>query len=436
MTLSDGPPDADQWLGELAAEAGQRPLVVAFSGGLDSTFLLASLLRAGLGDRVSAVHVDHGLQPDSARWADHCQGVMAALGVSGAVERLRLVPGSNLESRARQARYRALARHVPADGWLVLAHHRDDQAETLLLRLLRGASVRGLSGMRRHQQLDGLTLWRPLLDCSRDWIQARAEHWQLSWVEDPSNRESGPDRNFLRHQVLPALSQRWPAADRLAATAQACEEAATLADDLAGLDAQQALLGDQLSATALLGLSGPRRRNLLAWWLRRQGLQVPDRAWLARLHQQVLLAGEDREPRLGLAQHVCCRFRDRLFLLPESALEPLTGEHQWLPTPGQSLALASATLHARAAPAELMLRPPAQPLTVRAADGGERILLGGMHRQVSELWRERSVPPWQRRRLPLLLLGDEVVAAAAIGVADSWQPAAGETAVGLHIEVH
>ena len=424
------------WLLSLSRQAGGQPLVLAFSGGLDSRFLLAALLRAGLGAQLRAVHVDHGLHPDSGAWAEHCRQVMVREGIDGAVERVRLLPGGNMEGRAREARYAALARHVPEGGKLVLAHHQDDQAETLLLRMLRGASVQGLSGMRGEQRVQGLWLWRPLLDRSRAWIEARALEWQLSWVEDPSNRDTGPDRNFLRQTVMPLLNERWPAGERLAAAARACEEASVLADELAALDARHAEQDDGLLVSALLALPAHRRANLVAWWLRRQGHQVPDRSWLARLHDEVLLAGEDREPRLALAGHVCCRYRDRLFLLPEAALTPLTGEQHWQPAERAHLALPTVSFHVTGAGADLVLRHPRRAITLRPARGGERILLDGMHRQVSELWRERGLPPWQRRRLPLLLVDDEVIAVPGIGVADDWQPDDDGESLGLRIEMH
>lgn len=422
------------WLESLASIARARPLTLAFSGGLDSSFLLASLARAGLAPQLRVVHVDHGLQLASADWAEHCRQRMAELGVSGAVERVLLAPGANLEARARRARYAALARHVSPGGWLVLAHHRDDQAETVLLRMMRGASVHGLAAMRVHQQRDGLHLWRPMLGCSRQWIAETAKRWSLQWLEDPSNAEDGPDRNFLRQRVLPLLNQRWAAHERLASVAQSAEEAAALAADLASQDARRVRSGEGLSVSALLGLPDRRRNNLLAWWLRERGGQVAERAMLGRLCSEVLLAGEDREPRLVMGEQVWCRYRDQLFLLAARELEPLVDQAQWHPGEMPELFLGPVHLQVGSDAAQWRIRSPDQPFTVRAAAGGERLFRNGMHQQVSELWRQAGIPPWQRRRLPLMLLGDEVVAAANIGVADNWQPESAEAGLGIQIE--
>ncbi|MFQ5937184.1 MAG: tRNA lysidine(34) synthetase TilS, partial [Acidiferrobacterales bacterium] len=198
-------------------------LKVAYSGGLDSHVLLHALcqLRASAHWVISAIHVDHGLHPESARWAEHCQQVCEQLGVVCTVERIQVSDTDSLgtEAAARRLRYACFAQHIGYQDALLTAHHLDDQAETVLLQLLRGTGVRGLAGMPEVTAFSGGKLVRPLLEFTRAELAAYAESQGLHWVEDVSNRDVSYGRNFLRHQVLPLLEQRWPQASRLIARA-------------------------------------------------------------------------------------------------------------------------------------------------------------------------------------------------------------------------
>ena len=188
---------------------------VAFSGGLDSQVLLHALAagRELLPASLSALHVNHNLQPDAPAWAEHCRAVCAGLGIPYQALSVQAhpEPGESPEAAARVARYRALTGAVPAGGVLLTAHHQDDQAETLLLQLVRGAGPKGLAAMPERTTVKGVTLLRPLLDVSRDTLHDYARRHDLTWVEDPSNTRTDYDRNFLRHDILPRLHARWPA---------------------------------------------------------------------------------------------------------------------------------------------------------------------------------------------------------------------------------
>lgn len=419
----------DDWLARLAADSGRGPLLLAFSGGLDSTFLLHALCRAGLAGRLRSVHVHHGLHPDAERWANHCLEQALALGVSHAQERVHLPPGGNLEARARTARYQALARQADAQTTVVLAHHKDDQAETVLQRLMRGAGAAGLSAMQVHQHSDGLALWRPLLDRPRAWIEDVARQWQLGWHEDPSNRDTRHDRNFLRHEVLPVLDQRWPAAERLAASATLLADTAIILAEVAAMDRCHCETGaGQLSLSALAQLSAPRRDNLLYHWLRDHAVEV-SQALVAQLQREVVDAAPDRQPQRAVADKVLCRFRDTLYLLPADELAPVTAACEWSPGLTPVCHFGPWRLQGGAPPRDALEllwfdQAPAA-LTLKPASGGERLLWHGMHQQVSELWRAAGIPPWRRRQLPLVYCGDELVAAAAVGVADNCRGDAG-----------
>jgi tRNA(Ile)-lysidine synthase len=410
-------------------------LVLGLSGGLDSSVLLEALCRAGLGGRLLAVHVHHGLHADADQWLQHCRHQAERCAVAFVAERVTLQPGGNLESRARTARRAALLAHVGADDVLLLAHHLDDQAETVLLRLLRGAGGRGLAAMAKRQLWRGRQIRRPLLDCSRSQLEAAARYWQLGWIDDPSNDQLHFDRNFVRHQVLPVMTQRWPdAAPRISTSAQVLAEQAGLLDELAAADLA-ACDGDQgsLSLPLWCQLSGPRRRNLLYGWVRRRGMRPPSPDKIARIDTEMVPAAEDRQPEIVWEDGELVRYRQRLWLLDPGQRQPLTDSAVWQPTSQPDLRLGP--LHIRLADGEgLAVRDSGQRLVVRAASGGERILLRGHHRQVSELWRSAGIPPWRRQRLPLFFVGDELVAVAAIGVADGWSPAAGEAAFRLLIE--
>ncbi|KLD74514.1 tRNA(Ile)-lysidine synthetase, partial [Xanthomonas hyacinthi DSM 19077] len=238
-------------------------VLVGLSGGLDSSVLLHALAqqpqyrRAGL----RALHVHHGLHADADAWADHCAAFCAALAIPLQVRRVQ-VPrdgGHGLEAAARQARRTAFAQALAAGEWLALAQHRDDQAETFLLRALRASGADGLAAMQPLRDFAHGMLWRPLLALPRSDLHAYAQRHALRWIEDPSNADPGFDRNFLRLQLLPLLRQRWPHADAaLARSAQLCGEAGALLDDgdQAALDALRG--GDAATAT----LSLPRLRAL------------------------------------------------------------------------------------------------------------------------------------------------------------------------------
>ncbi|PKM23126.1 MAG: tRNA lysidine(34) synthetase TilS [Gammaproteobacteria bacterium HGW-Gammaproteobacteria-14] len=432
----------------LADSRGQ--LVVGFSGGLDSTVLLEALLRAGFAERLKPVHIHHGLHADADAWAEHCSRQAVQRGLTALVERVSLTSGGNLEGRARQLRRQALMRHVGPEDVLLLAHHRDDQAETLLLRLMRSSGARGLSAMKSRQSWQGKTICRPFLGVGRQQLVAAARHWQLSWIEDPANQQVDFNRNFLRHQVLPLLDQRWPdSAAMLTASASVLAEQAGLLDERAWEDFVSCDGDDQsLSLSAWLELSSPRRRNLLYGWLRRRGINAPSVATLQRVERELVTAADDRQPAVVWPEGEWRRFRGRLYLLSKSASLPLEDAVEWRPIVDPVLQWQGLTIQSLAAntdapdskPAqssvweELALRGPTESVRVQGASGGERLLLRGHHREVSELWRAAGVPPWRRRRLPLFYVGDELVAVAAAGVADDWCPLPGDRVLFLRIE--
>ena len=292
-----------QKLAALSEGAGQaNRYVVAFSGGLDSTVLLHALAtRAGERDiPIIAVHVDHGLHEDSSDWSAHCKAVAISLGVDFINERVRVenISGHGPEAAAREARYRVLAALLEHGDWLLTAHHQDDQAETMLLNLIRGSGPAGLAGIAAIRTFADGSLVRPILDVRGASLRDYAESKGLSWIDDPSNADQKFDRNFLRHEIMPRLASRWPdAARRLQRSSRIAGDAATLLSELAAIDA--ATLGDRLDRLQidrLCALPTARQRNVLRYAIRQLDLAIPSEGHVQKILDEVVAAREDAEP--------------------------------------------------------------------------------------------------------------------------------------------
>jgi tRNA(Ile)-lysidine synthase len=277
--------------------------VVGFSGGLDSTVLLhaAGSLASDAGLELSAAHIHHGLSPSAEEWASSCSQVCHALAIPLAILRVN-VPrdtGEGIESAARRVRHKALADH--SADWILLAHHIDDQAETVLHNLLRGAGVRGSAAMPELRA----RILRPLLGVTRDALLAYAKSHRLEWVEDKSNADSRFTRNFLRHEILPLLTSRFPrAAEQLAAAAARFGEADSLLEDLAALDLGRGPCEFPLPLKLFRELPDMRARNLLRAMLGWHQVQPPDERRLNEFVRQLRTAGNDRHPRLDLVRYI------------------------------------------------------------------------------------------------------------------------------------
>lgn len=398
-----------------AALAG--PVCVAFSGGLDSTVLLHWLaaqpaVREG---GLRAVHVHHGLQAQADDWAAHCRTICAALDVPLEVRRVQVAMDAGLgpEAAARQARHAEFAAVLHAGEWLALAQHRDDQAETFLLRALRASGPDGLAAMRPLRPFAAGMLWRPLLATPRAALLAWAQAHGLHWIEDPSNADTALDRNFLRHRLLPLLRERWPQADAaLARSAGLCADAIELLDDTdrAALDACR-IDATTLRASDLLALPAPRRARVLRRWI--AGLDLPPlpAAGLDAIERDLLQTSADAQARFDWRDASVRRWRDLLHA--GRRRPPLPGDWHcdWdgsapLPLPGGG---------------RLLLLPHGggdlahRPMRVHARRGGERIRLPGRPHAhaLKHVLQQRDVPPWQREHLPLLSDPDGTLLAAA-----------------------
>ena len=388
-------------------------LFIAFSGGLDSTVLLHAAVRAGLKNLV-AVHVHHGLQSVADDWILHCRGTCEALGVELSVCRVEVKDrGQGIEAAAREARYGVFRSQMQDGDVLATAHHRDDQAETVLLRLLRGTGPVGLAAIRPLTEFGCGWLWRPLLGVSRGELQAYAERHCLHWIEDPHNQGTHFSRSFLRNQVLPRLHERWPAASRnLARAADLAAEAGDLLRELAVSDlAEMAEPSGPLPVAGLLELSPARRRNLVRAWIEGLGLPLPFHDTLLHLDHDVLEAAADADPVLAWPGGHFRRYRGRLFALPVLPPVPPKFQVEW---DGHSdLALPAGCGRLRTPTGQRR----SSPCSVRLARPGDRFRPFGSAgtRTLKNLFQERGVPTWVRERTPLVIRDNQTVWIGGIG---------------------
>ncbi len=405
---------------------------VAYSGGLDSTVLLHLLVELGRSVQlppVVAIHVDHGLQPAATFWPAHCERFCAQLGIPFEQVRVQVSVGASLENHAREARYGALAARLTENAVLLTAQHRDDQAETLLFRLLRGAGVLGLAGMRGERRFGSGWLVRPLLDCGRSELERYAHERQLQWIEDPSNQSLAHARNYLRHQVLPALQARWPQASaRIASTARHCREAQQLLDELADLDLATASTTSRhawlplpsLDLQVIRALSPARQRNLLRRWLGRFTALPDSEHWAG--WDALRDAAVDAAPVWRLAGGELRRGDGRLWWLAGPWLDGPAGGCHSLSSKG-ALSLPGNGEVRVAGPQDT------QGLEVRYRDGGERLELPVRgRRDLKRLLNEAGVPGFVRPRLPLLYRDGQLTAVANLPQYDTghlslaWAP--------------
>jgi tRNA(Ile)-lysidine synthase len=400
--------------------------VVAYSGGLDSTVLLHALADLTREDKqfanipVLAIHIDHGLQAESTAWSEECVRTAAAYGVECKTQKVevQLESGKGPEASARDARYTALHAELSNDDWLLSAHHREDQAETLLLNLARGSGPAGVAGIGAVRRFGLGWLLRPMLDVSRADILQYATDANLQWIEDPSNADHRFDRNFLRHDVLPRLKSRWPdIAARLQRSAGHAGEASQLLIELAEIDLKA--LGsssDRLPIDGMSELSRARQRNVIRYALRDLGLSTPTALQLERILDEVIPARVDAQPLVSWPGASVRRYRNGLYLLPgilADAIEstPVSGDAVDLGAGLGTLCFDSgADLGVSAALFS-------EGLVIKPRAGGEEFRPQGQAhtRKLKKLLQERGVVPWMRDRLPLVYAGDRLVA-----VADLW----------------
>jgi tRNA(Ile)-lysidine synthase len=407
-------------------------LCVALSGGVDSVTLLYAChrIRASRPSMtLRAIHVNHGLQPIAGEWPAHCRSVCARLGVPLEIVELGFSPppGASVEAAARDARYEALRSRLEPGEALLTAHQQDDQLETVLLQLFRGAGVAGLAAMPESAAFGRGTHLRPLLDVSRAVIDAYAQVMGLECVEDPMNRSERFDRGLLRREVTPLLRARWPSVARsVARSARHAANAQQLLDQLAEIDAAKAIHDGRLQAARVQDLPRARQANLLRWWIRRSGLGLPSEARLGALLDDLLPARPGAQPVVTWPSGEVRRHRGWLY-----AMRPLgaAGAGPWPFVTGQATAIPGVgTLELVPAIGAGFSAPRFPgPFELALRRGGERFRPQGSasEKSVTRWLREAGTEPWLRDRMPLvysegslLAVGDVWIAAGAAAEPD------------------
>lgn len=417
---------------------------IAFSGGRDSHILLHAATQWLVGQRLLAIHIKHGWHPESDNWVEHCQSICLALKIPFIVndvsEKLQsmhyIKQQGGPEAAARQVRYKALAESLQPQDCLLTAHHEQDQAETVLLQLMRGSGLPGLSGMPWMSHCGNAPHYRPLLSWTSEDLRRYAKENNLVWIEDTSNTDLHYARNFIRHRTLPSLQERWPsAAHCLARTASHLAAAHNLLSEIA-LEDLQGLGGHLipiLPASALRRLSLPRRHNVLRAWLSQFAL-IPHTNQLNQIEQLLQSEPPRHLARIVLNNKQIRRYRDNLYILPLHSVLPrdtLTWDLQRplpiahggalhaYPQIGQGIALA-------------ILRD--NPLIVRFKCGGERLHPQGRtgSHPLKKLFQEWGVPPWERSTLPLLYtIEGQLVAVSHYAIAQRFTAPPGAQGVGI-----
>jgi tRNA(Ile)-lysidine synthase len=402
-------------------------LLLGLSGGADSVALLDVLARCRgrLGVELGALHVNHQLSPNAGRWAAFCRRLCRERGVPLRVTKVEVARGNSLEGAARRARYAALLA-APAD-FVVLAHNEDDQAETLLLNLLRGAGVRGLAAMPAARG----RLLRPLLAVPRADIEDYARRRGLRWIEDESNTDTRFLRNFLRRELLPRLAVRAPAyRGAFARAARHAAEAAALLEELALLDGAGA---QALPLAALRRLPRLRAKNALLAFLARAGVEVPAAERVEEALRQALAARGDARVRIAMGAAELRLHAGALHLVKPLPPAPAPLERRWRGERRIALPQLGGVLDMKPARGAGLSRArlSAGPVLIRARRGGERLRPDARRprRSLKNLLQESRLPPWQRERLPLIYCGDKLACVPGIGVDCEFQARAGEPAL-------
>ncbi len=400
-------------------------LWLGYSGGLDSTVLLHILTAQQI--PLQLLHINHGLSPFAAMWQAHCVATAAALNIPIVVQQVKVsTAAGGLEQGARRARYAVFEQLLTPGDQMLLGHHGDDQAETLLLRLLRGAGNLGLAAMAETRPLGSGSLLRPLLAVSRRQLEEYARQLQLRWIEDDSNSDEALQRNYLRLRVMPLLSARWPLVERAARASANLRESAQLLqevalEDLQRCDRRRARFGESIDIVALRELSSQRRNNLVRGWLSALCAATPEAPQLYQALQQGLNAAADSRLAVGLGGLVLRRFRARLYLTPPLPARREISEWCWdgvsvLNLPGGGQLYPS-------------LEWPAGRYLVTLRKGGERAKPRcRQHSQtLKKLLQEMALEPWLRNWVPLiygdgelLAVGDLFVCSKQLKEAPKW----------------
>ncbi len=400
-------------------------LAVAFSGGLDSTVLLHASIKAHGKKNMHAFHVHHGIQKEADQWQAHCKAVAKKLGCHFDTRNVKLNKQSNIESQARNLRYEALTQMCQAHNIqdLLLAHHLDDQAETVLIQLMRGAGLPGLSAMPQVKSKELIHLWRPFLNMRRKDLEIYAKEHQLTWIEDPSNQDESYRRNAIRKSILPTLEKfQEGAIENLSRSAKHLGEAQELLNQLADIDLGLMEAKEGLSKTNLIRLyktSQARATNALRRWLSKNGLAYPSEERLTAWWSELQQTRPDSKLQWEHDQQVIRLWRGHLTITQEPNSSEMMGEWTFKKIPANSKKPGIAKDRFEKAKKKGLIN-------TMAREGGEKFKVDSKRprRSLKNLYQETAIPPWQRD-VPLLYIGEELVAVSGIGISADWQTTEG-----------
>jgi tRNA(Ile)-lysidine synthase len=401
-------------------KAPPTQLAVAFSGGLDSTVLLHATIKAHGKKNVHAFHVHHGIQKEADQWQAHCKAVSKKFGCHFDTRNVKLNKLSNIESQARNLRYEALTQMCQAHKIqdLLLAHHLDDQAETVLIQLMRGAGLPGLSAMPQVKSKELIHLWRPFLNMRRKDLEIYAKEHQLTWIEDPSNQDESYRRNAIRKTILPTLEKfQEGAIENLSRSAKHLGEAQELLNQLADIDLGLIEAKEGLSKTNLIRLyktSQARATNALRRWLSKNGLAYPSEERLTAWWSELQQTRPDSKLQWDHDQQVIRLWRGHLTITQDSSSTEVIGEWVFKKIPANSKKPGIAKDRFEKAKQKGLIN-------TMAREGGEKFKVDAKRprRSLKNLYQEADIPPWQRD-VPLLYIGEELVAVAGIGISADW----------------
>lgn len=400
--------------------------LIAYSGGMDSHVLLK--LCSDLKLNIRAVYINHGLQAEADAWQQHCFTICQQMQIEYEAIKVDASPisGQSREETARLARYKALEANITDGECLLTAHHRDDQAETFLLQLMRGSGTAGLAAMPKLQTFGCGWHARPMLDMSRDELQQYAELHKLLWVNDPSNKDVSFDRNFIRQKVFPLFVERWSHASRsIKQAADIQQESLALAQDLASIDLANIAVDNSssLSIQKLMKLSDHRQFNVLRFWVKQARMDKPTRKIIQQILSTVVTAAEDAEPLVAWSNTEVRRFKEVLYILPSSPDESVSTCYSWSPVNSLrldqlNLVISSQQNVSHGLSANLLNHT----LTVCFRQGGEKIKPAGRQHTVSlkKLMQQAEIPPWQRSRIPLIYKGDDLICVCGYWLAHDY----------------
>lgn len=412
----------------------QAPLVIAYSGGVDSQVLLHAVATLKcenhIKQKVMAIHVNHGLSAQSSHWQNFAKQQCQQLNIHFETINVEVIdkPRTSLEAQARDKRYQALENLSPKNAVILTAHHQDDQVETFFLSLKRGSGLKGLSAMGAVSEFGNKSqlLLRPLLNISREDIVHYAQEHQLEWIEDESNSDTRFDRNFLRKDILPELKVRWPNINQtIYRSVQHCQEAQQIIDEVAEQDLTQCLqASDVLAIPALMQLSQARFNQAIRFFIQQHKCLMPSQQQLQQLYEQLSQAAEDKTPEVKLGNIWLRRFQDKLYITPE--YQTLTEwqcdiefekNHQMIELPDDLGKLTFNVKHEGNPELVSSISLPKKVESIRVAFAHKNPKCLPDYRQHSrplkKVLQELTIPPWQRKRLPLLFINNEL--AAVIG---------------------